>query len=108
MIKYIFGCSFICIVIGIIWISLISMICRTGTAYIEYEIIYPDSMIQYSDTVNFIYRNRDTARFKTHNLKPIRITSYKGSNYIEVYNYKAVQNTSPIRLKNSKIINYDE
>ena len=106
--KYIFGISFICIVIGIIYFLILGMINRTGTAYVEYEIIYPDSTIQYTDTVNFVYCNADVGRFKRFNLKPIKITSYKGSNYINVYDYKVVQNTCPIRLKTSKIINYSK
>ncbi len=105
--KYFFGVSFICIVIGIICLATSDIIAKNGTAYVEYEIIYPDSTIQYSDTVNFIYCNGDVRRFKKLNLKPIRVTSYKGSNYIEVYDYKIIQNTCPIRLKTSKIINYD-
>lgn len=106
MIKYIFGCSFICFVIGLMYLAMVDVVRRNGTAYIEYEIVYPDSTIQYSDTVNFTYCNGDIRRCESFNFNPIRITSYEGSNYIEVYNYKAVQNTSPIRLKNSKIINY--
>ena len=99
---------FICMMIGSVWISISSVIARNGTAYVEYEIIYPDSIMQYSDTVNFVYHNADICRFERHNLKPIRVTSCKGSNYIEVYDHKVVQNTCPIRLKNSKIISYDK
>ena len=106
--KYIFGGGFICTIIGLICFSMSDMIAKSGTAYVDYEIVYPDSTIQYSDTINFVYCNKDVKRCKRLNLKPIRITSYKGSNYVEIYNYKVVQNTSPIRLKNSKIINYDK
>lgn len=98
----------ICVVIWLIYLAMNDMTNRNGTAYVEYEIVYPDSTIHYSDTVNFICCNGDIRGRKKYNLKPIRITSYKGANYIEVYNYRVVQSICPIRLKTSKIINYGE
>lgn len=102
--RIFYGVICICFIIGLMYLALSDMIARHGTAYVKYEIVYPDSTIQYTDTVNFIYCGSDIARFERHNLEPIRVTSYKGSNYIEVYYYEIVQNTCPIRLKTAKII----
>ena len=102
--RIFYGVSCICLIIGLMYFALSDMISRNGTAYVEYEIVYPDSTIQYTDTINFIYRSSDIAKFERHNLVPIRVISYEGSNYIEVYDYEIVQNTCPIRLKTSKII----